>query len=65
MFSLEHNDRTALHHYESEDKSHKYFKQIDMRDHNTIVKKLGVRVQEIEQLISEIPILVQNNLSNP
>ena len=36
-----------------------------MRDHNTIISKLGQRVREIDQLISELRILVQNNLSTP
>jgi predicted dienelactone hydrolase len=36
-----------------------------MRDHNTIISKLGQRVREIDQLISEIRILVLNNLSTP
>jgi len=52
VFSLEHNDRTALHiNINEEDK---YFKQVDMRDHNTIIAKLGQRVKEIDQLISEL-----------
>jgi len=39
VFSLEHNDRTALHCYNTEDdigskSEHKYFKNVDMRDAN-------------------------------
>jgi predicted dienelactone hydrolase len=39
VFSLEHNDRTALHINQNEED--KYFKQVDMRDYNTIIAKLG------------------------
>ena len=42
VFSIEHNDGTALHRY-SEEKSHKYYKAFDMRNHNEIVTRLGIR----------------------
>lgn len=41
VFSLEHNDRTALHHYSQEDGKHKYYKSVDMRDQNQFKKKIG------------------------
>lgn len=54
VFSLEHNDRTALHHYSEENGKHKYFKNVDMRDQNTLLKKLGQRVKELDGLIEEV-----------
>jgi Platelet-activating factor acetylhydrolase, isoform II len=32
VFSLEHNDRTALYHFNEQESKDMYFKQIDMRD---------------------------------
>lgn len=46
VFSVEHSDRTALYQFNEED--HKYFKNIDLRDYNQIITKLGIRVKEIE-----------------
>ena len=46
VFSIEHSDRSALHSVNQEE--HKYFKNVDMRDRNQIITKLGVRVKEIE-----------------
>lgn len=48
VFSVEHSDRTALHSFNEEGQEHKYFKNVDMRDHNQIITKLGIRVKEIE-----------------
>jgi predicted dienelactone hydrolase len=59
VYSLEHNDRTALHHYSEEEKEHKYFKQLDIRDVNEIVKKLGIRVKEVGLLIDELQSITQ------
>jgi cephalosporin-C deacetylase-like acetyl esterase len=63
VFCIEHNDRSALHIIE--DDTDKYFKQIDLRDHNTIITKLGIRTKEIDSLINEMQILVQNDISKP
>ena len=53
VYSIEHNDGTALHHY-NDLKSHKYYKSFDMRDQNMIVTRLGIRLREINNLLDEI-----------
>lgn len=53
VFSLEHNDGSALHTYD-DNKQHKYYKSFDMRDQNKIVMNLGTRVKEIHGLIDEL-----------
>lgn len=61
VFCIEHNDRTALHTYD-EAGNHKYFKNLDMRDVNGAVTKLGTRVKEIDCLISELSFIAKNSL---
>lgn len=61
VFSIEHNDDTALHFY-SENGKDKYYKLFDMRDQNKIVTKLGTRVKEVSNLIDEIQNMASNEL---
>ena len=63
VFCVEHNDRTALHTYD-EKGNHKYFKNVDMRNVNEMVKKLGVRMKEIDCLLSELQTLTKNHLGS-
>jgi Platelet-activating factor acetylhydrolase, isoform II len=62
VFSVEHNDKTALHFYSDKNES-KYFQQIDMRNMNKFIQKLGIRSREINGLIDEIPGMAKNSLS--
>lgn len=61
VYSIEHNDKTALHHYNDKNE-HVYYKNVDMRNMNKLVIKLGIRFKEIDGLISEIQGLAKNSL---
>lgn len=62
VFSIEHNDETALHYYTDQNDS-KYFKQIDMRNINKFIQKLGIRTKELDALVSEIQGIAKNQLT--
>jgi pimeloyl-ACP methyl ester carboxylesterase len=41
-----------------------YFKNMDMRDVNAIVKRLGTRVKELDAFLSELQFLAKSNLND-
>ena len=65
VYCIEHNDRTALHTFDADnDGKRKYFKNVDMRDVNTMVAKLGIRLKELDVLISELSFLANKSTLN-
>jgi (2Fe-2S) ferredoxin len=56
---MEHNDETALHYYTDKNEN-KYYKQVDMRNINKFIQKLGIRTKELDGLISEIEGIAKN-----
>ena len=63
VFSMEHNDETALHFY-NDNNENKYYKQVDMRNINKFIQKLGIRTRELDGLISELVGMTKNQLAN-
>lgn len=61
VFCIEHKDSTALY-YKDEYEHDKYYKNLDMSNLNSIIKKLGIRIKELDRLISEINFISKNSL---
>jgi platelet-activating factor acetylhydrolase len=63
VYAIEHKDQSALHYFNDKG-DHKYLKNMDMRDVNAIVTRLGIRVKEVDQLISEMNFITKGALGN-
>ena len=48
-------------HFYQEDQ-HKYFKNMDIKDLNEIVAKLGVRIKDLDLVISELHFITKDSL---
>jgi hypothetical protein len=61
VYCIEHNDTTALHYFNTAGQ-HKYFKQVDMRDLNSMIIRLGMRHREIDCLLNELEEITHSKL---